>query len=234
MTIDQGRRRPSRLIVLLTGGILLLCLVASRSAPASPVTRAFPPYDGGMTFPAITGPASPEEYSWELQLGEGEQLKLIDEHSAAVYWPGGTVAMGIGATIAHDAAGSEVPTTLSVSEGDVITLTVHHRAGNPAAGGAPFVYPILAGSAPEISHEPPTVHGLVEEPEVTSADCLVPRLEGEKLRRARKRLRKADCEIGRVRTVKGGTARTGRVLRQSPKPGDILASGSTVRVTVGK
>ena len=61
--------------------------------------------------------------------------------TAAVYYTEDErLAFTINAGLAHDAEGSNVPTSLGVSEGNILTLTVHHRAGNPAASGAPFVY----------------------------------------------------------------------------------------------
>lgn len=99
-----------------------------------------------MDFATINGPADPEEFSGEVLLEDGQELVAIDDQHAQVYFTEGHhPAFGISVVAAHDADGSNVPTTLSVSEGDVITLTVHHRAGDPLAGGAPFDYPIIAG-----------------------------------------------------------------------------------------
>jgi hypothetical protein len=107
---------------------------------------AIPPYDGDMSFPMINGPTDPEEFSWEVVLGEDQELESIDDqHAQVFYTEGHHPAFDIFATASHDADGSSVPTSLSVSGGDVITLTVHHRAGDPAKGGAPFDYPINAG-----------------------------------------------------------------------------------------
>ena len=111
------------------------------AAPAA----AAPKYEGLIDFPDITSPAGPEDFSWEVDLFEGKELESIDDQHAEVYYAGGHPAYGIEAVPAHAADGANVPTTLAVSEGKIITLTVHHRAGNPAAGGAPFDYPILQG-----------------------------------------------------------------------------------------
>lgn len=98
-----------------------------------------PAYDGLMAFQDIRTPSSPKTFSWEvLHLGEGETLHLIDEHHAGVFWDDGTLAMLITATSAHDADGKEVQTTLVVSEGNVLTLTVHHDV-------AGIIYPVVAG-----------------------------------------------------------------------------------------
>jgi beta-lactam-binding protein with PASTA domain len=74
---------------------------------------------------------------------------------------------------------------------------------------------------------------------VTQADqftytaCTVPKLKGKKLKAAKKALAKADCKLGKVKKLKGATTKTGKVKKQSPKPGTILAPGAKVRVKLG-
>lgn len=98
-----------------------------------------------MNFPRINGPSDPEEYSWEVELGEDQSLVWIDPQTAeVVYEEEGIVAFSFHAEAAHDAAGATVPTSLAVSEGKIITLFVHHRAGNPLTG-EPFEYPVTSG-----------------------------------------------------------------------------------------
>ena len=62
--------------------------------------------------------------------------------------------------------------------------------------------------------------------------CVVPKLAGKKLKAAKKKLKLADCKLGKVTKKKGATAKTGKVEKQSPKPGKVLASGSKVKVTL--
>jgi len=60
--------------------------------------------------------------------------------------------------------------------------------------------------------------------------CVVPKLKGKTLTKARKALQKADCKLGKV-TPKGQT--TGHVIKQKPKTGTVLAPGSKVQVKLG-
>jgi sugar lactone lactonase YvrE len=99
--------------------------------------------DGGMIFDAIREESAPREFSYEVHLGEEQFLEPIDSQHAEVYYAGRQPAFGITAEPAHDAVGTEVPTTLSVTGRDVITLTVHLNEG---PGGQPFVYPVTAGT----------------------------------------------------------------------------------------
>jgi hypothetical protein len=207
-----------------------------------------------MDFPAIHGPSDPEEYSWEVTLGPGEQLKSVDGQHAEVYYEDGTVAFVITVEPAHDAVGAAVPTSLGVSEGDVITLVVHHRAGNPAAGGAPFVYPVVAGEGGQngtgtvVVTGPPDEEQVREEHERAAREereaqprtgqavergCVVPRLTGDSLKVSRRMLRAAGCTIGRLRKRRNATAATGKVIRQSPRPGAVLPRAASIELTLG-
>lgn len=125
-----------------------------------------PPYDGSLSFPEIHGSADPEEFSWTVPLAEGATLALLDEHHAEVFYAGGHPSFGITAMPAHDAVGTTVSTSLGISGGNVVTLTVHHRAGNPAAGGAPFTYPILEGAGWEGGFQSEIIPGPKDEAEL--------------------------------------------------------------------
>lgn len=62
--------------------------------------------------------------------------------------------------------------------------------------------------------------------------CKVPKLNGKKLKAAKKKIRKGDCGLGKVKKLDGATAKTGKVSKQNPKPGKILAPGSKVKITL--
>lgn len=184
-------------------------------------------YNGLMSFGDLHGPDDPEEFSWEVTLGEEEELKEIDERHAGVYWEDGTLAMQIEATAAHDADGTTVPTTLAVTQPNIITLTVHHRAGNPGAGGAPFVYPVTQGTGweggfhTEVIEMPP---GEVSPPPPT---CVVPDLTGRTLRASRKILHQSHCRLGAVR---GEQVRAAHVVTQYRQIGRSLPIWAKVDV----
>jgi hypothetical protein len=67
----------------------------------------------------------------------------------------------------------------------------------------------------------------------TYTACVVPNLKGEKLKASKKKLKAGDCKIGKVKKLDGATAKTGKVVKQHPKPGKVLAPGSKVRVMLG-
>lgn len=94
---------------------------------------------------------------------------------------------------------------------------------------------ITATSPPEPAG---TVHITVKNPgpsPAVAADrfiftpvCIVPKLKGKKLKRARKALKRVDCKLGKVKGPKGKRA---KVKKQKPKPGRVLPPGSKVKVT---
>jgi hypothetical protein len=176
---------------------------------------------GAMAFSPIRSAADPEEFSWRVQLGEGQELRQIDEREVASY-KGEHLALDFFAEPAADAAGATVPTALKLAGEDVITLVVHHREGSPAAGGAPFTYPVTAGegwnggfgtyvvpmSPAETAPAPPS-------PESAPAStCQVPDLHGTKLDGARRRLRRAALPARRDRQG-SGRDRFGRPGREA-------------------
>lgn len=214
---------------------------------------SFPPFDGVMSFPEIKGPSDPQDFSWRVTLYKDQALEQLDDQTALVYYdPGHEPALTITAEPAHDAIGTNVPTTLSVSQGDVITLTVHHRDGNPLAGGAPFAYPVIAGSGWEGGFQTVVVTGPPDEAELRALRelhereareaayrqeeaemCIVPRLKGKSLRAAKTQLRLAHCRPGALSAKRGKRLSSARVIRQHPRSGAVLSPSSAVDLMLG-
>ena len=223
--------KPMRGLVL-TMFAALLCAIAPASAAAA---EDIPPYEG-MSFHSIQGPEGPEEFSWEVQLHDQELRPVDDRHAAVHYTDSGHLAFGIEAVAAHDAIGTNVPTTLAVTQPNVITLIVHHRAGNPAAGGAPFDYPVIAGVGWEggfVTHQvqmPPPTEGLAPSPVLTIAVCRPPDLLGRSVKASRSLLRKSNCKLGPVR---GERRKGAKVVKQYRKPRRPLPAGAEVGVKLG-
>jgi PASTA domain/IPT/TIG domain len=63
--------------------------------------------------------------------------------------------------------------------------------------------------------------------------CKVPGLGGKKLKAAKKTLRNKGCKPGNVKKTNGVTANDGKVTKQNPKAGKLLAPGTKVHVTLG-
>lgn len=65
------------------------------------------------------------------------------------------------------------------------------------------------------------------------AACLVPNLKAKSLKAAKKKLKKAGCKVGKVTKGAGVTVKSGKVIKQGPKPGKKLAPGTKINVTLG-
>jgi hypothetical protein len=64
--------------------------------------------------------------------------------------------------------------------------------------------------------------------------CVVPALKNKTLKKAKSLLRRNGCKIGHVKKVQAPAKKVGKVLKQTPRPGKVLAPGARVRVNLGK
>jgi hypothetical protein len=193
--------------------------------PTGAVADPLPTFTGDMRFEAIQGPDGPEEFSWEVKLGEEQALRAIDDQTAEVYYtdPEEHHAFSITAEPAHDAEGKTVPTTLAVTQPNILTLTVHHRDGS-------FVYPVMAGEGWEGGLRTEPVVILLppgELPPPPPPTCVVPDLTGRSLRATRKILHQSHCRLG---TIRGEQVRSAHVVRQYRQIGRSLPLWTKVDV----
>jgi len=198
---------------------VLLAAVLVLALPAG--AAALPAYEG-QTFPVIHGAADPEEYGWEVQLNPEQELEQVDDQLAVVKSKGGAVAWSIHAEPAHDAEGATVPTTLAVTQPNIVTLTVHHV-------DAGFRYPISAGPGWEGGFATVTVTMPPAALSPPAPTCTVPDLSGRTLRASRKLLHRAHCKLGLVR---GERSRAAHVVQQYRLAGKSLPVWTAVDVKV--
>jgi len=65
--------------------------------------------------------------------------------------------------------------------------------------------------------------------------CVVPAVKNKPLKKAKTLLRRGGCKLGHVKKVHAPKpSKVGKVLKQNPKPGKILAPGARVRITLGE
>ncbi len=135
-----------------------------------------PMFNGVTAFQSIRDATGPETYSWEVFLSEGQTLRSVDPQDAEVVYEDGTVAMLITAEPAHDAVGTNVPTSLFVSEGNIITLTVSHQQ-------VPVVYPVVVGSGWEGGYTTEIIIGPKDEQEIKEEEERIAREKWEQMER---------------------------------------------------
>lgn len=152
----------------------------------------------------------------------------MDERTAGVFYENGPRAFAIDAVPAHDAEGKTVPTTLSVTQPNIITLTVHHRDGS-------FVYPVTSGEGWEGGFQSVEIEGPPDESQLAHSPllepppptCVVPDLTGRTLRTSRNLLHQSHCRLGAVR---GEQVRAAHVVTQYRQTGRSLPLWTKVDV----
>ena len=80
---------------------------------------------------------------------------------------------------------------------------------------------------------PPSPPPASPPPPAATRDCRVPRVIGLRLVRARTAIKRANCSVGRIRSIRSRAAR-GRVVRQSPRAGARLRRGTRVLLVVSR
>ncbi len=100
-----------------------------------------------------------------------------------------------------------------------------------SAGGVPISVTTRAGTA--TSSQLFTYQAPAPPPAAVVANCVVPNLIGKHLKAAKKKISAARCKVGKVVKLEGVTAKTGTVVKQSPKPGKVRAVGSKVNLKLG-
>jgi hypothetical protein len=101
----------------------------------------------------------------------------------------------------------------------------------PAGAGSGEDRLVLAGSAFRSGHGDQRLVALGID--LGGRRCLVPRLVGLTLRRARARVRSANCTLGRVRHARSSRPR-GRVISQRPAPGRVLRDGKRINLVLSR
>jgi len=113
------------------------------------------------------------------------------------------------------------------------------RNGIPIVGGTRSSYKLAGADAGRAVSCRVTAHNLGGSATATSAvvkvkpQCVVPKLKGKKLGKAKKALRAADCKLGKVKRKKT-KGKPGRVISQKPRPGKVLRPHAKVAVVVSK
>jgi hypothetical protein len=64
--------------------------------------------------------------------------------------------------------------------------------------------------------------------------CVVPAIKNKPLKRAKTLLRQRGCKLGHVKKVEAPAKKEGKVLKQIPRPGKVLAPGARVRIQLGR
>jgi PASTA domain/Glycine rich protein len=145
-------------------------------------------------------------------------------------------------------AGQSVSTAFACAEGRSGTglLSCADSTGTSGAGSGTghldtstpgaHTYTVTATSTDgltKVTSTPYTVTAPPTTPPGPSAPkCRVPKLIGRTLQSAKQKLKAAHCTLGKVKKTNGATSKTGKVKKQSVKPGKVLGAGAKVGLTL--
>lgn len=176
-----------------------------------------PPFNGSTVAPSGTVPGSEIELSAEVQATP--EITKVAPASGSI--KGGTEVTITGSSFNGASAvrfGNKPATSFTVEADTEITAMA---PATPKPGKVDITVTTVAGTTDKVRADT-----------FTYKACVVPALAGKKLNAAKNRLRDAGCKLGRVAKVTGPVKKAGKVVKQSPQPGRVLAPGAKVNVKV--
>lgn len=177
------------------------------------------PFDGSVVAPSETFSGKEVELSAEI-LPVPEVVSIAPNFGSVT---GGTVLTITGKNFANASAvkfGSTPAASFSVDSDTEITVTTP-RVLRP--GKVDVAITTLAGDNANTRFD-----------DYVYRACVVPAVKGKSLKKAKTLLRRSGCKLGHVKKVQAPAKKEGKVLKQTPRPGKVLAPGSRVRVNLGK
>lgn len=175
-----------------------------------------PPFDGATVAPSGTEAGQEIALSAEVQPAPAITSITPDFGSVA----GGTTVKITGTNLAGASAvkfGTVAATSFKAESETQITAVA---PASTKVGSVDVTATTLAGTSTEGKDDLFFYEG-----------CVVPKLQGKKVKAAKKAIGRGHCKTGKITRRKG---KPGKVLKQSPKAGKVLAPGTKVKLTVGK
>jgi hypothetical protein len=174
-----------------------------------------PPFENATNAPSLSKSGQELELSAEVQ--PAPAITAVSPGTGSVLGGQKVTITGTNLNGTSAVMFGEVPAAgFTVVSEEKITATA---PAQPQVGSVEITATTLAG-------ESPTTHADT----FYNAGCTVPKLAGKRLGPAKAAIRNAGCKVGKVSKVKGPKKKKGEVIKQSPKPGRVLASGATIEV----
>jgi len=183
--------------------------------------KIFPPPFDGATVPA-SGLFEGKEVELSAEVQPTPKVEALAPESGPVAGGAAVKITGTDFNAASAVRFGETPAAgFTVDSDTQITATAPKSA---AVGAVDVTVTTVAGTSPVDRVDRFYYEG-----------CQVPKLKGKRLKAAKKALYRAECKLGKVqrRHVRSAKSKH-KVIKQSPKPGKVLASGSKVRVVIGR
>jgi hypothetical protein len=186
--------------------------------PGASFASIFPPPLDGATVPA-RDPKTGLELELSAEVQPTPAITSITPSSGSI--AGGTVVKITGTDFTAASAvkfGDTPAASFAVISETEMTATAPPTS---VAGRVDITATTLAGTSPTSGGD-----------RFNYQACVVPKLKDIKLKAAKTRLRNAGCKVGKVKKLKGASAKTGRVTKQNPKPNKTRLPGTKVNLTL--
>jgi hypothetical protein len=177
------------------------------------------PFDGSVVPPSESFSGKEIEFSAEIQ--PQPEITLVSPPFGPV--TGGTVVTitGKNFTNASEVKFGTTAATFTVDSDTEITTTAP-KTERP--GPVDISVTSFAGTNPNTRFD-----------DYTYLACVVPRIKNRTLKVAKTLLRRRGCKLGHVKKVDAPSPKkVGKVLKQQPQPGKVLAPGARVRIQLGR
>jgi len=194
--------------------------IGVKSESGASYASIFPsPFEGTVNPPSKTFSGEEVELSAEVQ--PAPEVTSITPSFGSV--TGGTLLTITGKNFTNSSAvqfGSTPAATFTVDSDTKITATAPRV---PRPGKVDVTVTTFAG-----------VNANTRFDDFVYRACVVPSLKNKTLRKAKALLRRRGCKLGHVKKVEAPSKNEGKVLKQAPRPGKVLAPGARVRISLGK
>jgi hypothetical protein len=176
------------------------------------------PFEGSVVAPSKT--FSGEEVELTAEVQPAPEITAITPAFGSV--TGGTLVTITGKNLSGASAvdfGAVPAASFTVDSDTEITATT---PGTLRPGGVDVEVTTLAGENANTRFD-----------DYVYRACVVPAIKNKKLKRAKALVRQRGCKLGHVKKVEAAEKKEGKVLKQTPSPGKILAPGSRIRINLG-
>jgi hypothetical protein len=183
-------------------------------------TSIFPPPFDGVTL-AGREPKSGAELELSAEIQPTPAITSIAGGAGSIAGGDTVKITGSDFTAASAVKFGEVP-----AAGFAVVSETEMTATAPAAtkpGNVDVTVATVAGTSPIVSGD-----------RFSYEACVVPKLDKKTLKQAKRALRNAGCKPGKVKKLKGATAKDGLVSKQSLKPGKTRNPGTNVNLTLAE
>ncbi len=174
-------------------------------------------------------PSGSSSYNWRTRIASFKFPSCRKVRSLAV----GRAGTGVG-TVTSSPAGIACGATCAgqFTDGSTVTLTAAATGQSRFAGwtgdcsGTGTCLVSMTGNH--------SVTATFDAPPLAPPSCKVPKVVGLRLKKAKTRIVRAHCRVGKVRKQHARKKKRGKVVAQSPKAGRKLKAGAKVTLIVGK